>query len=162
MPKLLTPVQYEDTLGELNTVRPLVLADEVKVGLDIPVLNVSPANGRRFVHGKLLRCDNNGALIRGNSKKFDGYEIQSMYMDEATSAQTIEFTQQVYGVLWVVTSVLKCNYLRWTDPLYFKSYQELSLTGTSWLNFVGLSLSFISNFGLSGYIGGNICGFRER
>jgi hypothetical protein len=70
MPKLLTPVQYENTLDELNGVRPLELADEVKLTLDIPILNVNPVSQKRPAIGKLLRCNQRGALLQDGEKGY--------------------------------------------------------------------------------------------
>ena len=69
MPKLLSPIQYEDKPDGLNGVRPLVLDDEVKRILDIPVFDSVPVNKNRGVQGKLMRCDNNGSLLKTPATK---------------------------------------------------------------------------------------------
>lgn len=67
---LVTPVQYESAFDGLNEVRPLELADEVKVALDIPVLNANPVSSSRPAIGKLLRCNQRGGILQTPSNKY--------------------------------------------------------------------------------------------
>lgn len=63
MPKLETPVMYEETLDGLNSARPLVIGEKVDNSLDIPILNSTPVNTNNTADGRLLRCDENGVLL---------------------------------------------------------------------------------------------------
>jgi len=100
MPKLLTPVQYEPALDGLNEVRPLQLADEVKIALNIPVFNVNPVGKNKPVVGKLARCNQQGALLESN-KVFDlrNFEYQVKYTPFESGEFSVTFAQPIKGFL---------------------------------------------------------------
>ncbi|GAH92147.1 unnamed protein product, partial [marine sediment metagenome] len=98
MVKLLTPVQYEGSLDELNKVRPLALADEVKRDLGLCILNVEPAAANnRLARGKFLRCDSNGSLLKHNSKSYDNFELVKVLVHDH-EYKAITFSQVVHKV----------------------------------------------------------------
>lgn len=63
MVKLITPVQYEQGLDGLNQVRPLTLVDESKAVIALPFGCINPPSKDRPAEGRLLRCDNQGAIL---------------------------------------------------------------------------------------------------
>lgn len=107
MPRLRTPVQYEESMGELNQVRPLNLIDPVKIALDIPFLNFNPVNKNRPAIGKLVRCNKAGALIKENSVIERNTEIDGGGVTTGTPVVAITFSQPVhYWRMWGIGTTL--------------------------------------------------------
>ena len=110
--KLLTPVTYEDTLDELNVVRPLVLVDEAKVELDVPILNRNPVSENRPAIGKLLKCDINGCALSSPNGVIDKYETDEVYdVPPGDAVATIDFGRivnrfRVKGIWFIAETVL--------------------------------------------------------
>ncbi|MBA7654882.1 hypothetical protein ES703_62775 [subsurface metagenome] len=137
MPKLSTPFQYEDSLDELNMVRLLNLVDEVKRIIDIPVLDVNPVDEKGFAAGKLLRCDNNGALLSKNADGFKYCETQSFEIDSPAYFVPCEFAQEVQGVLLDVTDSENIVSFTWLSPATFGNLQYFNILGRTWVNIKG-------------------------
>ena len=140
MQKLVTPVQYENTLDGLNAVRPLVLADEVKPILDIPVLNANPVSENRPAIGKLLRCNQNGALVTKNHNGFKYYQTKSLEIDSPNYFNLCTFSQKVEGILLEVTDSANITAFGWFWLAGFAILEVWNLLGTTWSNFDGQSL----------------------
>ncbi len=134
MPKLLTPIQYEDKLDELNKVRPLVLADEVKPSLDIPVLDSAPVSDSMPALGKLLRCDRTGSLLKRQIAGFENVEVLQVYIPIATVFDTYSFAQRVSGVMWQPTLTVFITSALFTSPDYIITLKSLSLMNIEWLS----------------------------
>lgn len=115
---LRTPVQYESVLDELNTVRPLQLADEGKVALDTPVLNANPVSSSRPAIGKLLRCNQRGGILRSP-------------VDKYTSAGYLEYTY-IYPInihRFTFSEVTPVVFVECIDPVNVISYAWTDSTG---------------------------------
>jgi len=116
MIKLSTPVQYEDSLDELNIVRPMELTDEVKTILDIPVVNAKPVDTGCSAIGKLLRCNESGSLLTNGRVNFQDTEsFTEMFFGMAPSITLIEFSQVVSGVILSITMLMEDEKLAWCD-----------------------------------------------
>jgi len=134
MPKLITPVQYEPTLDELNEVRPLQLADEVKSVISSPALNLNPVSHGRPVFGKLSRCNNQGALLTNGNSGYENYEAFSLPVYwHPTQHYSITFSQKVKRVFLLPTMFWFDPALKWTDPSYLITIKELNPNGDNWL-----------------------------
>lgn len=143
MQKLITPIQYEDSLDELNIVRPLKLDDEVKHNLDIPVLDVIPVSKDRPAKGKLLRCDNNGGMLVKNHAEYENYEKVDRPFIGEFEFEYAQFSQKVSGVLWECKTIYSVAYFWWSDPSYSILFQTLANPGETWIKFSGTRIYFV-------------------
>lgn len=160
MAKLITPVQYEDTLDELNKVRPLVLNDEVKRNIDLPVLDANLVAKKGSALGKLLRCTNEGSLLVKNHNGFDNVEIKPFDIERRYEQTTFTFAQEVFGVLCnvIINDVITEFYV--TDSTGTIHAQDIGLTGTTWIKFRGTAI-WVRVIGElpRDYVAGNFYGF---
>ncbi len=154
MRKLITPVLYDGSLDGLNEVRPLDLADEVKVSLDVPILNVNPVNNSKLALGRLLRCTKDGALLTKNHNSFENVEERRLIITEEAITEVIEWSQKIFGFLWVFQSRFDINWLVWSDPTYTQRLLYLSLSGTTWVPFKGDTTYFLMNMDEAGEVVG--------
>ena len=159
MSKLLTPTQYEDILGELNNVRPLDLSDEVKLSLDIPLFNLNTPDTDKPVVGKLVRCDNYGALLKENSENYRNVEVKEVFIVTVDTLSSVTFSQVVHGVEWEFSDEFRMDTIFWVDPNTGNPYQQLSMTGTTWINFVGKRFYLMSTGHPAAWIFGRMHGF---
>lgn len=143
MPKLATPVQYEPSLEGLNDIRPLQLADEVKVVIPYPVLCSNPPSTGRPAMGKFVRCNQQGALL-----KHKPYEPLSYYFKDDTITSAIAgcsfiFPTKVYGIsaYWKIDDGSPTCF--WTNPRATKNIKELIDRAYIWLPFVGNTIWFV-------------------
>jgi len=144
MSKLATPVQYEDALDELNTVRPLSLADKCKLALVTPLLCVNPASESRPATGKLARCNDQGALLKGNKDFADNYLSNSDYLTDYDFTREFTYPQKVKGILCGFFYVTPACVMYWCDPTYTIFYQTIPANVWVWLPFVGDTIHFIA------------------
>ena len=159
MPKLITPVQYEPSVDELNEIVPLYMGDEVQQAINLSVLNANPVSENRPVIGKLARCNQYGGLLKYNDKRsFDNYELIAVDIPERNYV-LYEFAQKVEIVLWTFTSGAKESLLDWCSSGGIYTFKNLSLTGSTWLEFIGTKLYLRGDSGISGYIRGELRGF---
>lgn len=140
MRKLLTPVQYEPSLEELNSVRPLQLADDAKIVIPYPVLCLNPVTKDRPPIGKLARCDRAGALLASQPVECTAYEYITEDFADGDSDKLIQFSQQVSFVQTLVTVVGFWGDGYWTDPTYTAEIKNIFGTTTFYLPFVGTDL----------------------
>lgn len=138
MSKLVSPAQYESTLGVLNQVRPLRLAGKIKQTIDIPVLNLNPPSASRPAIGKLARCDKQGALLRANSDSygFTAYNAQSR-IGYADYYATVELDRRVLGVhIYYRTRPAAGTKLYWCNDAGI-DFKECIYHQWAWLEFNG-------------------------
>lgn len=156
MSSLLTPVQYEESLGELNQVRPLKLADEVKIEINIPVFNFNPVNKGKPVIGKLLRCDNNGALLKENSLVETNTESKSGSVSIGSDMYTVQFSQPVhYWRLYGITSTFGTD--MWITNLFGTVIvQTLGVSGIYLIPFYGDTFD-VKGAGIGGWFISFLC-----
>lgn len=100
MQKLQTPILYEDTLDGLNTVRPLRIEDKVENVLDIPILASNPAGRNTAIKGKLLRCDENGALLKCNQIGVEYDDVQTFELFHTAPRKKIYFPRLVSHIVF--------------------------------------------------------------
>jgi len=159
MPKLLTPIQYEDTLDELNIVRPLELADVVKHLIDIPILNSNSVDNNPAL-GKLLRCDNAGALLIKNSNGFKHVEAKAFYVDYLGKPADITFAQPVERVLYKYVSDNECYNVMWVIPaLGNPIIKTWPATDTTWIEFNGTTIRLNISGGILHHLHAILYGF---
>ena len=159
MSKLLTPVQYEDTLDELNMIRPLELADVVKHLIDIPILNSNSVNNNLAL-GKLLRCDNAGASLIKNANGFKYVEAIAFYVDYLGKPRDITFAQPVEGALYKYVSDNECYNVMWVIPALGNPIIKTWLaTDTTWLEFNGTKIRLNISGGILHHLNAILYGF---
>lgn len=140
MPKLATPVQYEPALEGLNDIRPLQLADEVKIVLPYPVLCKNPPSTGRPAIGKFVRCTQQGAGVIHRINSLTSYELLSQYFDQDNPEHCISFSQKVRCVFvkFGLGSNTRGGY--WTDPTYLIEIKAIGYRTNTFLEFVGTNL----------------------
>lgn len=160
MSKLLTPVVYEDVLDELNIIRPLKLVDEVRHNLDIPVLDVIPVSKDRPAIGKLLRCDNNGALIKGNTLVYKYWDDVSVLESSPLAFLAVPFARVMLAFYWNPGIVDGMDAIYLTDDDDTVRLQDLSDTDNQWIPFKTDRLNIHVDWnGGVGVFAGVFCGF---
>lgn len=145
MPTLITPVQYEAALEELNALRPLQLAKTVQRLIDIPLVNKEPAESKKSVTGTLVRGTQDGSLLTNNVHELTHYEKieydETIFMGNVD----VEFAQLVKHVVFKLFSVALLNELWWCVPDTDIKIQDVLTVGIHQLNFVGTKISFYHN-----------------
>lgn len=147
MPKLATPVLYEDALQQLNEIRPLKLADEVKQGFSLPVLCTNTPNAGKPAIGRLAQSNNRGSLIAENSgRKFDNAEFIDFSIPAGLRFKVCNFSQRVLGVhLFWVSRSQDSNAVFWCAADSTKIKQLVYQTWM-WLPFIGTRIYFIEQY----------------
>lgn len=140
MPKLATPVQYEPALEGLNTIRPLQLADEVKVIIPYPVLCKNPPSENKPAVGMFARCSQQSALLKHRIKEFCGYEYIRTQFFLPAYTYCFVFSQKVSFVLFMVLAYSELDKIYWTDNTYTLYLQEISLVAPTFIKLVGTRL----------------------
>lgn len=140
MPKLLTPQQYENSLDELNELRPLQIADEVKRQIDIPVCNKLPVSTKKAVSGLLTKGTQQGALLTELNTDYTAYEKISQYFSDGSEQHCVTFAQEVNGVLCVQTTLFEYIEAWWTNSTYALQIMAISLIVPTYLPFIGTDL----------------------
>lgn len=124
MQKLLTPVLYEDTLDELNSVRPLRIEDKVENVLDIPILDSNPASDNKPIKGGLLRCDNNAALLKCNQIGVDYDDVVTFELATASPREKIYFPRLVSHIIFYRMTNVHDIALHWITWQGISSYDN--------------------------------------
>ncbi len=137
MPKLATPIQYEDSLDELNQLRPMSLTDEGKIELAIPTLNVNPVDSGRPVIGKLLRCNQVGSLVGNSSIGYSNVEQFIHMFIMPPRHKLFEFSQKVFAVVIQGTEITGSADAIWTDSTYTATYATAIADASIVIPFVG-------------------------
>jgi len=97
MSKLLTPVHYSPGFDALNEPRPLQVTDKLDIHLANLIGNSNPIGDIAPARGKIIQCDNQGALLCKNSAGFEGYDyFYEEYHWPGFSTQHIDFSRY-YG-----------------------------------------------------------------
>lgn len=138
MAKLATPIQYESALDRLNAVRPLQLADEAKIALNIPVLNVNPVDKDKPVVGKLLRCNQQGVLLRSNDKAQENSEYKSFFSYCRLCTFHFPFAQKVFGVIVTFVDPAEIFTVWWCSEAAVVKYKQITKDVWTFLPFVGI------------------------
>lgn len=111
--KLITPVQYEPVLDDLNQIRPLQLQDDVQRVISLPVVNTNPANNPNNARGKFLRCSQQGVILGTHNYNSYDYEEIEKYIIDDFSDYLITFSQLVKFVQVEIRQMADSGYLRW-------------------------------------------------
>lgn len=146
MLKLITPIQYESALDGLNQVRPLSLADRGKITLDIPICNSNPVNAGRPALGKLLRCNQRGAILTNGRLGYDDYYYSTGSLSHATLTVKITFPTAVKGFIAKYAEALGTGYIARMDSTYTIQVGKLSLNDYSYFNIRGRYV-YLKGFG---------------
>ena len=159
MLKLATPIQYEDSLDELNTIRPLSLTDEGKIELVIPILNVNPVSSGRPVIGKLLRCNQVGSLVGNSSIGYSNVQELSHIFSTPPRTWLCQFSQVVSVVVLRGTILVGSPVTWWSDSTYTAQYA--SVVGNTFIiiRFVGDKLYLYCADPVGGVQGINVKGY---
>ena len=91
MGKLITPLHYEPAVDGLNAVRPLVLADEIKQELSLPILNQNPVDSINSARGKFLQSDNQGAGVSRDSAGYKNVIEKVAYLHAGIPTKVVDF-----------------------------------------------------------------------
>jgi len=142
MRKLRTPLQYGYALEELNDLRPLQVDDKVKQVISIPTLNELAYTSKKSAFGRLVKGTQQGGEIIHHNHKLVEYESVFHTISELEYKWFITYTQTVYKVVVKHNYTEACIHLKWTNPTYAKTIQELVLNGVSNCNFVGRIMYF--------------------
>lgn len=137
MLKLITPVQYEPALEELNAVRPLHLQERPRISLDIPIANKLPKASVKSTAGTLARCTPSGALLNKNVHEFTSYEMFTDTCNSPMCNTTITFSQTVYKIMVNVRTLRLVQGIMWTDNSFTLSLVNLKSLGKHYIDFVG-------------------------
>jgi len=140
MPKLLTPQQYENSLDELNELRPLQLADETQHKIDIAVCDKLPVSSKKAVAGMLIKGTQQGSLLVRFDKDYPNYEVRQPNISYIHKKDLVSFAQKVSFVLSVVVNSYGLTDLWWTDSSYNIILKELSITDPTFIEFSGTDL----------------------
>jgi len=138
--KLTTPVQYEQVIDGLNEIRPLNLDDTVRRVVSLPVINSLSVDDPHIVQGKVLRCDNNGAVLGKNNRCYNNYEDKYLYTGSGYENNTIVFGQRVYYVNLRIKTLSVGGYVQWLDPLFYILVKLYESTGLYYLPLVGTKI----------------------
>lgn len=125
MRKLITPVQYESALDELNALRPLQLRDESKILVPYPVL--CKDSDTRSVIGMLARCSPQGALLRHTDKDYSAWQPIMGNFSYFVSNIAITFAQRVSRVIAISYGGGDCDDCRWTNSDYTHYIKQISI-----------------------------------
>ena len=152
MIKLRTPVQYEDVLDELNIVRSLSLNEVSRIELATPVLCKNPVSVGKPAIGKLLRSDEQGALLKSNSFFADKFESVGAQMSSGNLTKTITFSRKVKGVLvgWFETGPYGTFW--WSDDTYTAHYKVIPNKTQVYLPFNGTVIHFVMDWTIGSII----------
>lgn len=100
MSELKTPVRYEPALDELNIGVRLKVTDKVRPVLPIPILNLNPVSENRPPIGKLLRCNNQGAVLKSGVVGYGSYQVKTAGIVDWDPNYTVTFDQKFYSLLF--------------------------------------------------------------
>lgn len=144
MVKLASPVQYESPLEGLNDVRPLQLADVGKIVLPTPVLCKNLPTVNKPAVGRLVRCTQQGALLRDNSEFADKVKSARLDIMDYRIPKKYTFPMKVYGVIAKYFIQMHSFEIVWCSPDGANEYIALSVTDYLFLPFVGTDIWFMS------------------
>jgi len=154
MIKLITPVQYQEPLGELNSVRPLLLADEIKHVIDYPVLSRQPATSGSPIEGRLLRCTEQACpvIVPDNTEK--QYDQYAKTFEVGAETWAIDFGRKVDYVQVRSSLYQRIDWLGQTTPDYTQKIFEIPENSMTFLPFKGQVIHFWANtdMGASGVL----------
>lgn len=105
--KLITPVQYERPLDDLNEIRPLSRVDTVRRMVSLPVIKSNPISGVSAVQGKLLRCDDFGVLTEKGRTGFTSYETHFIYYYDVHQHHIARFSKVAPAILFRATGATR-------------------------------------------------------
>ncbi|GAG63498.1 unnamed protein product [marine sediment metagenome] len=143
MQKLLTPVQYEPLLDELNRVRPLVLTDESRSTLDNAVVNVNPVGDNRPAIGKFARCNQGGALLKSEPLWADDSFSQGITISNAGALVSLTVDKRILGVITRFSIFADPFFVWWCNPAGDIKYTQIASTAWVFLPFVGHKIHFL-------------------
>ncbi|GAF90525.1 unnamed protein product [marine sediment metagenome] len=140
MPTLITPVQYEPALEELNAVRPLRLQERPRISLDIPIINKLPKESVKSIAGTLAKGTPSGALLKLKKEYITAYQMQAVSVTTGYVHLNIVFSQVVKKVMVNVTSLGNTTVFYWSTDNFLVVLQDLNSIKVHYLPFVGTNL----------------------
>jgi len=156
---LKTPVQFEPAFDRLNEVRPLKLADRVKINLDLPVCNVNPTGTSRRAIGKLLRCNNVGSMLKNHGDGFETTLYRDCLLLDTNSTDHVDFTPPVKGVLVKWTGGTGPTTVHWVAGYTHFFEVEIFRTPWLWLPFTGSRIWFYGHRFVGTWVRVEVYGF---
>lgn len=159
MPKLRMPVRYGSEIKDIEFTDFLELSDTVKSVISLPVGIKVPVRDRGIASGKLLRCDNAGALLIDKPICCQDYEAILIDLDVGHSYKEYTFAQKVYKCLLSIYLWSNVTSFYWTNSGGSEVLQEFSETEMNTLNFVGTKIWLGSTYDFDGGVGAYIVGF---
>lgn len=142
MVKVATPILYESALDELNRVRPLLLGDRSRLSVDLPVLSKNPVGTGRPIIGKLVRCDEQGALLNNKGNSFKNYELISLTLSSSNPTKSIEFSQRIFGSSIQAGKLGVTPFCYLTNSSYLDIVKIFTQAGIYYINLTGFTLYF--------------------
>ncbi|MBA7621477.1 hypothetical protein ES703_28839 [subsurface metagenome] len=137
-------------MDELNEVRPLQLADEVKSVISSPALNLNPISHGRPVTGKLARCNNQGGLSVNDNSGFENYEYIVTLFEGRPMPQKVTFAQKLKGLyLPQYEWFYPFTTFEWVDAGTRLTIQTLHQDASNWLKFTGTEIWIRGNTGFN-------------
>lgn len=146
MSKLRTPVRYGSEIKDIEFTKFLELSDTAKSVLSLPVGIKTPAKDRGIAAGKLLRCDNNGALVTGNCFGYTDIITNDFSLDNANAFVDIVFTKTIYMIRFACSYYDNLDYLYWTNSSHDAVLQNLGKSGLMTILFRGKAVSIGAAF----------------
>ena len=144
---LITPSQYERGLEGLNEIRPLARVDTVRYALSLPVLNVNPVNDSPIAQGKVLRCDNNGAVLGANNNGLTLAGTDFYRINDDFKHKVYDFDVKVRLIYIRVEFLSSTGRVAWWDEEWLINICDITATGRYYLPFNGVKF----NLGYNGF-----------
>lgn len=149
---LKTPVQFEPAFDGLNEVRPLKLADRVKINLDLPVCNVNPVSSSRRAAGKLLRCNNLGGMLKNSGHSFENVLYRDCQLFPGVPNSSLDVIEGCKGVSAIFTGGGGMTEVYWVDSPLHIFMVEIANEIMTWLPFTGSRMYFYGKNIVGGYV----------
>lgn len=121
--KLLTPVMYEQSISWLNLMKFFTSDVKIKQDIDYPVLTKSLLTENGIPEGRLLRCDNNGAVLTNRySVAYNAVISNIITTDGEYEYWIVDFGRAVDFVLLKTTPWLPGNSVQWVNSGHDKVF----------------------------------------
>jgi len=129
---------YENTIDILNQVHPVNMSDRGRLLLDYPVVTDISAKATDMPKGRLLRCNNNGAVLTGkNFVKFSDFVLRTLIIADDFDTGVINFDRIVDAA---VLQIINDNFetaIEWTDSIGLTVFGLWRYNGVYFVPFKG-------------------------
>lgn len=159
MSRLITPVQFEPVLGELNQLRPLKLKKLVRQKIVYPVIDAN--NSDTSTRGKLLRCNEGSTLVNPPQTGYETYEVILDYYREYLDYTyvPVTFSQQVKFVLIYTYNVWFYIDVQWVSGNGGFALKDITQNGVTECGFKGTTFWLGLHSDLDGWMVMQMYGF---